>query len=199
MATWQPCWISNQHAMNKSKLPYSELATCKISDKSVKRFRRRRWKCEKQRWPPWRPYWISDPHLMNKFKSAHCLDQSCEGPVKIPSAVLEKKIVKDLLNSKLQRHLVAIMNMRSFRYEQIWTVSSWWTFIQNLKSIRQAVLEKKSKMSKVYGQTDDRQTTDRRTTDRRSWILIAQLTDKSAELKSRFVPPKIIFPLKGSW
>ena len=40
-----------------------------------------------------------------KSESTLCADQSCEGLVKIALAVSEKKIAKDPLNLKLQRHL----------------------------------------------------------------------------------------------
>ena len=50
---------------------------------------------------------------MNKSESTHPPDQSCEGPVKIRQAVLEKKIVKDLQNLQLQRPLVADPDVQS--------------------------------------------------------------------------------------
>ena len=56
---------------------------------------------------------------MNKSESTHPPDQSCEGPVKIRQAVLEKKTVKDLQNLQLQRPLVADPDVRSCGTEQI--------------------------------------------------------------------------------
>ena len=56
---------------------------------------------------------------MNKSESTHPPDQSCEGPVKIRQAVLDKKIVKDQRNLQLQRPLAADPDVRSSGTEQI--------------------------------------------------------------------------------
>ena len=44
---WQPCWISNQHQKHKSGRGSSNEHFWQIWLKSVQRFQRRRFKCEK--------------------------------------------------------------------------------------------------------------------------------------------------------
>ena len=44
---WQPCWISNQHQKDKSGRGPSNEHFCQDWLKSVQRFQRRRFKCEK--------------------------------------------------------------------------------------------------------------------------------------------------------
>ena len=44
---WQPCWISNQHQKHKSGRGSSSEHFCQVWLKSVQRFQRRRFKCEK--------------------------------------------------------------------------------------------------------------------------------------------------------
>ena len=44
---WQPCWISNQHQKHKSGRGSSSEHFWQVWLKSVQRFQRRRFKCEK--------------------------------------------------------------------------------------------------------------------------------------------------------
>ena len=44
---WQPCWISNQHQKHKSGREPSNEHFWQVWLKSVQRFQRRRFKCEK--------------------------------------------------------------------------------------------------------------------------------------------------------
>jgi hypothetical protein len=44
---WQPCWISNQHQKHKSGRGPSNEDFWQVWLKSVQRFKRRRFKCEK--------------------------------------------------------------------------------------------------------------------------------------------------------
>ena len=44
---WQPCWISNQHQKHKSGRGPSSEHFWQVWLKSVQRFQRRRFKCEK--------------------------------------------------------------------------------------------------------------------------------------------------------
>ena len=44
---WQPCWISNQHQKHKSGRGPSSEHFWQVWFKSVQRFQRRRFKCEK--------------------------------------------------------------------------------------------------------------------------------------------------------
>ena len=44
---WQPCWISNQHQKHKSGRGQSNEHFWQVWLKSVQRFQRRRFKCEK--------------------------------------------------------------------------------------------------------------------------------------------------------
>jgi hypothetical protein len=44
---WQPCWISNQHQKHKSGREPSNQHFQPVCLKSVQRFQRRRFKCEK--------------------------------------------------------------------------------------------------------------------------------------------------------
>jgi hypothetical protein len=60
---WQPCWISNQHQKHKSGIGPSNEHFWQIWLKSVQRFQRRRFKCEK----------LTDGRTLTHDKSSHGL------------------------------------------------------------------------------------------------------------------------------
>jgi hypothetical protein len=60
---WQPCWISNQHQKHKSGRGPSSEHFWQVWLKSVQRFQRRRFKCEK----------LTDRRTLTHDKSSHGL------------------------------------------------------------------------------------------------------------------------------
>jgi hypothetical protein len=60
---WQPCWISNQHQKHKSGRGPSNEHFWQVWLKSVQRFQRRRFKCEK----------LTDGRTLTHDKSSHGL------------------------------------------------------------------------------------------------------------------------------
>ena len=60
---WQPCWISNQHQKHKSGRGPSSEHFWQVWLKSVQRFQRRRFKCEK----------LTDGRTLTHDKSSHGL------------------------------------------------------------------------------------------------------------------------------
>jgi hypothetical protein len=78
---WQPCWISNQHQQHKSGRGPSNEHFWQVWLKSVQRFQRRRFKCEK----------LTDGRTLTHDKSSHGL-----WPGELIKAIpnLKRKIIK---------------------------------------------------------------------------------------------------------
>ena len=78
---WQPCWISNQHQKHKSGRGPSNEHFWQVWLKSVQRFQRRRFKCEK----------LTDGRTLTHDKSSHGL-----WPGELIKAIpdLKRKIIK---------------------------------------------------------------------------------------------------------
>jgi hypothetical protein len=73
---WQPCWISNQHQHRSGKEPSNE-HFWQVWLKSVQRFQRRRFKCEKL---------MDDGRTLTHDKSSHGL---WPGELKRPTTFLQ--------------------------------------------------------------------------------------------------------------
>jgi hypothetical protein len=65
---WQPCWISNQHQKHKSGRGPSNELFWQAWLKSVQRFQRRRFKCEKLM-----DEWTDGRRMLTHDKSSHGL------------------------------------------------------------------------------------------------------------------------------
>ena len=94
------------------------------------------------RWPPWRPYWISNRNDLNNRASTGCPD----APYQI-AAQSDKWFWRRSGKSIFKMAAMAeILDIESPRFEQPCIYWLSWCFIPNFSSIRQAVLEKKSKI-----------------------------------------------------